>query len=704
MKRVLVLLPMVIVCMGLTVLTVGALQASERKPWSPDDLWKLKRVGDPEISPDGKWIAYVVTATDFEENRRNSDIWIVLCDGGTPRRMTTSEKRDSHPRWSPDGKVIAFLSSRDEGMQIYLLPVSGGEARKLTDFPGGVGDMMWMPDGSGFVFTGRVYPDCPDLDCVKERDEEKEKDKVSALVHEHLLYRHWDTYEDGKVEHLFYISTDGSGRRDLTPELKFDALTYWLASAGRDFDVSPDGAFLYFSGKQDDDQAVSYNEEIWRVSLEGGEVEKITDNPAADSHPRISPCGKYLAYRATRRPYYESDRYELMVVELPGGIPRSLTKDFDRSVGSLFWSRDGKRLFFEAEDTADINLFRVERKGGKIETVIGGSEETGRGYHLSVDAGPKDEFFVYLYRPMQHYYEIFRCNSKGKKVKKITGVNDDVYGEHHFPDAEEFWYEGAGGAKVHGFLVKPKDFDSGKKYPMMVRIHGGPQQMFGYAYRTEYAVFSGAGYAVFFCNPRGSTGYGQEFCDGIRGDWGGKVIEDIKLGVRTVLGNNPWIDGTKVGAWGGSFGGFVCNWLQGHNEDGMFSALVSHAGEADQWSSYGSTEELWFPEWELLGTPWDNSELYDELSPIRYANRFSTPHLIIHGELDFRVPITGGEQMFTALQRRGVPSKMIRFPDENHWILTPHNQRFWYASILEWFDLWLKHGGKEKGEEDTEMM
>jgi dipeptidyl aminopeptidase/acylaminoacyl peptidase len=688
-----------IITLSILLVTVSAgLHASEKKPWTADDLWKLKRLGDPQLSPDGKWIAYVLSITDFEKDRSNSDIWLIPADGGAPRRMTTSEKGDYNPRWSPCGTTIAFLSSRDGDPQIYLLPLHGGEARKSTDFPGGIGDMIWTHDGKGFIFTGRVYPDCPDFDCVTKRDEEKEEEKVTAMVHKRLLYRHWDTYEDGKAQHLFYVELEDGEPRDLTPGLEFDALTYWLASAGRDFDLSPDGAMLYFSGKQDDDQAVSYNEEIWRVPLEGGEIERVTDNPAADSHPRISPDGRYLAYRATRRPYYESDRYELMVMELPSGEPKSLTAGFDRSVGSFFWSHDGKALYFVAEDMANIDLFKVAAAGGKVTRIIGGWGEGERGYHLSVQAGPKDKFFIYRYRPMVHYYEIFRCNGKGKNVRQLTDVNGDIYAEHHFPDAEGFWFPGAEGADVNGFLVKPMDFDPGRKYPMLVRIHGGPQQMFGYAYRTEYALFSGAGYAVFFCNPRGSTGYGQAFCDGIRGDWGGKVIEDIRAGVRFVLENYEWVDPEKVGAWGGSFGGFVCNWLQGHNEDDMFSVLVSHAGEADQWSSYGSTEELWFPEWELLGTPWDNPELYDELSPIRYAKNFSTPHLIIHGDLDYRVPVTGGEQMFTALQRRGVPSKMIRFPDEDHWIMKPHNASFWYASILDWFDQWLIRGGAEKEE------
>ncbi len=479
------------------------------KAFTPEDLHKLRRLGDVQLSFDGDWIAYVVTIIDFEEDKSNSDIWIVSSDGGTPRRMTTSEKGDNHPRWSPDGTAIAFISSREEAPQIHILPIDGGEARKVTDFPGGVGDVAWMPDGSGFIFTGRVYLDCPDLECVTKRDEEKEKKKISAMVHERLMYRHWNSYDDGKVQHLFHIPVTGGEPRDLTPELEFDALTYWLASAGRDFDLAPDGAVVYFAGKQDEDQAVSYNEEIYRVPVAGGPVENVTDNPAADSHPRVSPSGKYLAYRATRRPGYESDRYELMVMELPAGEPRSITRDFDRSVGTFFWSHREEKLYFQAEDWGDINLFSVPRGGGEIETVVGGAGGTGHGYHLDVQAGPKEKFFVYRYRPMTHYYEIFRCNQKGKKVKQLTDLNADIYREYHFPDAERFWFEGSGGKPVHGFLVKPMDFDPERSYPLMVRVHGGPQQMFGYAFRPEYTFFSGANFAVFFCNPRGSTGYGK---------------------------------------------------------------------------------------------------------------------------------------------------------------------------------------------------
>jgi dipeptidyl aminopeptidase/acylaminoacyl peptidase len=682
-----------IVCVGILA-AFSASGAAERKPLTPGDIWKLKAVGEPQLSPDGRWIAYALTVTDFEKNSRNADIWLVPSGGGEPRRLTTSEKRDDTPAWSPDGGTLAFISSRDGDPQIYALSLAGGEARRVTDFPGGVEDMIWTPDGKGFVFAARTYLDCRDLDCVAKKDKEKEESKVGAKVHEHLLYRHWDAYEDGKVQHLFYTAVEGGEPRDLTSDLKFDALTFWLASVGRDFEVSPDGTMLYFSGKQAEAQAVSYNEEVWCMPLAGDEVKRITTNPAADTHPRVSPDGRYLAYRATRRPGYESDRAELVLMDLPEGEPRSLTAEFDRSVGEFFWAADGKSIYFEAEDRGDVDLFVVPVKGGAVRTVIG-PEAAGRGFHSDVAAGPKEAFFVYRHRPLAHTYEIFRCDRTGGNPKQITFANREFYDTFFVPQAaEEYRWKGPDGADVQGWLIKPMNFDPGKKYPMMVRVHGGPQQMWAVAYRTEFALFPGAGYAVFFCNPRGSLGYGQKFCDDIRGDWGGTVVEDLKAGVRTVLEKNPWIDAKRVGAWGDSYGGFFCNWLQGHNEDGMFAVLVSHAGDAEEWSSYGSTDELWFPEWDLTGTPWDEPDVYDRLSPIRYAKHFATPHLFTHGDLDYRVPITGGETMFTALQRLGIPSKMIRFTDEGHWILKPQNAEFWYRSVLDWFDRWLKEEKK----------
>ncbi len=671
---------------------VSGFARDDAKPWTPEDIWKLKRVGAPALSPDGALVAYQVSETNFKKNWSRTHIRVVGSDGVGDRRVTWATKgSDSHPVWSPDGQTLAFLSTRHEGTQIHLLPFEdGGEAHRLFAFPGGVGDFMFTPDGSALIFTARTWPECGhDLACIRKLDRAKKAKKVTAMLHEHLLYRHWDAYEDGKVQHLFRYPLRGGSVVDLTPDLKWDALTFWLASMGREFDVSPDGRWVYFSGNQDEDQAVSYDYQIYRVPVAGGPVEVVTENPASDMLPRVSPDGKTLAWRASRRPGYESDRYELMVRPIGGGEPRSLTADLDQSVAAITWGPKSKVLYFSAEAKGDINLYKVRRSGGEITPVLDG-EKTGRGYHVASTLSPDGDFFVYMYRTIDRYYEIFRADAKGRSPRPITRVNADLYRAHHFPTAEDVWFEGAEGAKVHGFVIKPKDYDPAKKYPMMVRVHGGPQQMFGYAFRHEFALFSGAGYFVFFCNPRGSTGYGQEFTDRVRADWGGKPIEDLKAGVRHVLAEYPAVDAAKVGAWGGSYGGYVVNWIQGHNEDGLFAALVAHAGGADRWAAYGNTEELWFPEWEMLGPPWERPDIADKWSPIRYAKNFGTPQLITHGDLDYRVRVTGGEVMFTALQRLGVPSKMIRFPDEDHWIVKPHNKQYWYRSILEWFDDWLK--------------
>lgn len=669
----------------------------EKKPFTPDQLSLMKSVGQPALSPDGQWVAYRISETLFAKNKRLSHLWLVPSKGGKSRQLTRGAKSCTSPVWTPDGKSLAFQSGREKGNQIYLLPmVGGGEARKLTNFPGGIDEFVFTPDGKGIVFAARTYLDCgAKLACIRRKDAAKKADKVTAMVHEHLMYRHWDTYEDGKVQHLFHMPlTDGkkpATPRDLTPKLEWDALCFWLMSAGREFDISPDSKWVVFSGTQEKDQAVSYNHEIFRVAIAGGKVEKLTENPASDMLPRFSPDGDKIAYRASRRAGYESDRYEVTVLDLQTREVTSLTPDLDRSVSRLYWAPDGDRVFFEAEDKGDVNLYAVDSEGGDVEGILNG-EKTGRGYHLATQIDSKERFFVFLYRTIDRMYEVYRCKSNGKKPKALTAVNKKLYDTYHVPGATDVWFEGAEGAKVHGFLVEPKDYVPGKKYPMMVRVHGGPQQMFGYAFRYEFTVFSSAGYFVLFMNPRGSTGYGQAFTDGVRADWGGKPIDDLKAGVAHVLENNPDIDKDRVGAWGGSYGGYVCNWLQGHNEDKMFAALVSHAGGADRWVDWGTTEELWFPEWEMKGPPWENPDLIEKWSPIRYAKNFNTPHLLTHGDLDYRVRVTGGETMFSALQRRGVPSKMIRFPDENHWIMQPHNQRFWYQSILDWFEQWLKPG------------
>jgi dipeptidyl aminopeptidase/acylaminoacyl peptidase len=670
------------------------------KPFTPKEIAAIDVVREPAISPDGKWVAYKITRTRFERNRRHSQILVVPATGGESEAVTSGLGGDGHPTWTSDGTRLLFLSGRSGSKQLWMVPWNrGGEAIQLTDFPGGLNNYMVTPDGTGLVFAARTLLSCgADTKCITKADrkQRRKQRKISALVHEHLLYRHWDTYRDDKVQHLFYQPLRFDGQieagtvRDLTPTMEHDVLCFWLLSAGQDFVLSPDSKWLYFSGTQEQDQAVSYNHQIFRVPLAGGEVETMTDNPASDMLPRISPDGRLLAWRSSKRPGYESDRYELMLMDIKSREVTSLTADFDRSVGNLFWGHKGKLLYFEAENQGNVDLYSVSRKGGRPEPVMN-TDKTGRGYHLGARLSRRGDFFVYLYRTINQMYEVYRCKTDGSRPQALTAANKEIYDTVYVPPmAEEVWFNGVDKTPVQGFVIKPMNYESGKKYPLMVRIHGGPQQMFGYAFRYEFAVFASHGYFVFFCNPRGSTGYGQAFTDGVRGDWGGKPIDDLKAGVRHVLDTYTDIDARRVGAWGGSYGGYVVNWLQGHNDDKLFTAFVSHAGGADRWSAYGTTEELWFPEWEMFGPPWENPELMDKLSPIRYAKHFATPQLITHGDLDFRVRVTGGEAMFTALQRQKVPSKMIRFPDENHWIMKPENQRYWYAEILSWFDHWLK--------------
>ena len=666
------------------------------EPYTPMKSIDVMGVSSPEVSPDGKFVAYVLSNRNYDQNSSASDIYLLdlATKGSKPLRLTTNGKHNGSPCWSPDSKKLAFISDRcdDLGRQIYVLPISGpGEAVRVTEFPGGVEDFIYASDGKSIVLVGRVYPDNISLETVASRDSIKENEKMHAKVHEALMYRHWDTYWDGKVTHLFRMDIGDNSLSDITPELKYDALNYWLMSAGREFSISPDSRWVYFSCNQDKDQAVSYNSEVYRVPLSGGEIELISKNTAADNLPCPSPDGKYLAWRATERPGYESDKYSLVLLDLQSNNLTKLTGSFDRSVGNIIWSPSSDRIYFEAENMGDVDIYSV--KVGSTEVVPVVSYETGAGhgyrFHTAILDG-KGRRFLYQYRPFEHMYEIAVYDSNKETVDLITDHNEKIFSENYIPVGEDVWFAGAGGTKIHGMIFKPIDFDPSKKYPMLVRIHGGPQQMFGRAFRHEYALFAGRGYVVFACNPRGSTGYGQQLTDEIRGDWGGKVIEDIKSGVRYVLANYSYVDKNGVVGWGGSFGGFACNWLAGHNEDNLFTALVSHAGDADQWGAYGSTEELWFPEWEMHGPPWESPDLYDELSPIRYAKDFNTPVLLTHGDLDWRVPVGGSEQMFTALQRQGVPSKFVRFPDEGHWILKPQNAVFWYQSILDWADKWCK--------------
>jgi dipeptidyl aminopeptidase/acylaminoacyl peptidase len=559
-----------------------------------------------------------------------------------------------------------------------MIPVGGGEAKKVSKISTGVSDMQVSPDGKWFAFASEVFPDCPDDDCNQKRNEEMEKGKVKAKIFDRLPYRVWNGWKDGKRNHLFVLSTDGGKPFDVTPG---DYDTPPIDLGGNwDYAFSPDSKEIAFTRNPDPMVVISTNNEVYVVPVTGGSARKFTENPANDCQPLYSPDGKYIAYLQMKRPGFEADQKQLMLYEPSTSKLTNLTEGFDYSVNEVVWSPDSKTIYFNADDKGNESIFRLALSTRKIEPLI------NKGYNHSIRLTPDGKTLVFLKEAINQPAEVYRMDSDGKNLKRLTSLNDDRLTRLDLNPKEDFWYEGAGATKIHGFLVKPPAFDASKKYPMILLVHGGPQGQWGdqFHYRWNAQMFASRGYVVVLINPRGSTGYGQHLTDEISGDWGGKVYEDLMKGVDYVLKAYPFIDGSRMAAAGASYGGYMINWMAGHTD--RFRCLVSHDGVSHPMSMYGTTEELWFPEWEFGGTPYKNPELYQKWSPLAYASQFKTPMLVVHGQQDFRVDVSEGFQVFTALQRLGVKSKMLYFPDEGHFVTKPANAELWYKTVLDWVD------------------
>jgi dipeptidyl aminopeptidase/acylaminoacyl peptidase len=663
-------------------LALAGVLVAQKKPFDAEALWKLARLSDPQLSPDGKAVAFVVEIPDVAANTRPRHIYTIPLEGGEPRRLTTEGSLNERPRWSPDGKRLAWVSNRSGAQQVWLMDADGRNARQVTKLATEVSGVLFSPDGKNLVFVSSVYPDCKDEACNEQRLEQAKKGKVQARVYTGLLYRHWNKWDDGRRDHIFVVPTDGGAPRDLTPG-PHDAPAYEL-QAPDGYALSPDGKELVFTRNPDENPAMSTNYELYVVPLEGGEPKKITSNPAADTSPAYSPDGRYIAYRAQFRAGFESDRWRLMLYDRKSETAANLTESFDRWVSSIAWAPDSSRLFFTAEDRGREPIFTIPAAGGAVRIAIGGNAYLG-----DVQLTRDGKTMIYTGHSGSSPVEIFRAASTGGAAVRLTHLNDTVLAAHQLTPLEEVWHEGAEGHKIQGLVVKPPAFDPQKRYPLLVLIHGGPQGAWGesWSYRWNAQVFAGAGYVVFMSNPRGSTGFGQAFLDQISGDWGGKVYQDLMFGVD-YMAAQPYVDAVRVAAAGGSYGGYMVNWLLGHTD--RFKALISHAGVYDLRSMAGETEELWFVHWEFKGMPWDNPEMYQKWSPSLFAGEFKTPTLVIHGEQDYRVPYGQGLQLFTALQMKKVPSKLLLYPDEGHWILKPQNSLLWYRTFLAWLQEWVK--------------
>lgn len=665
-----------ILVIGLMIFSAAV--AQQKRPITFDDLITMGRVSDPQVSPDGKTVAFVVTKFDKAANTSNSNIYVVPVAGGPIRQLTNASRSNSNPRWTPDGGTIAFVSTRDGESQIWTIPVAGGEAKKVSEISTEASGMILSPDGKWFAFSSDVYPDSPDGAASLARMEAEGKTKVKAKIFTHLTYRVWNSWKDEKRSHVFVMPFSGGKATDVTPG---DYDTPPIDLGGRwDYDFSPDGKELVYTRNTDPMVAISTNNDLFVVSVAGGAAKRITDNPANDSQPLYSPDGNYIAYRAMRRPGFEADRRELVLSNRVTGERTNLTEQFDYSVDDVAWSADSKSLYVTADNKGSVSIFRISVPGKKIETVI------DKGYNHDLAPTSDGKVMVFIRETINTPAELYRIDISGKNLRQLTQINTEHAAVLDMNPLEDFWFEGAEGTKVHGWIVKPPSFNAGKRYPVVYLVHGGPQGQWGdeFHYRWNAQMFASRGYVVLMVNPRGSTGYGQKFTDEISKDWGGKAYVDLMNGLDYALKNYPFMDSTRVAAAGASYGGYMMNWIGSHT--GRFRCIVSHDGVFNPKSMYGTTEELWFPEWEFGGTPYQHPDLFDRWSPLNAAANFKTPTLVIHGQQDFRVDVSEGFQLFTALQRQGVKSKMLYFPDEGHFVTKPQNAELWYKTVLDWID------------------
>lgn len=651
------------------------------RPLEFDDLLRARRISEPAISPDSRWVAFVETTYDLETCLPLSDIYLVPLAGGEIRSLTSGGKGNSRPMFTPDGSSLVFASRRSGTRQFYMLPLTGGgEALQLTAYRAGTGGGVLSPDGRYLLFQADVLVDSAS---VKFKDGTSE---VRARVIDCLLFRHWNSWRNGQYSHLFIKRLKGGDPAlDLTPG-RVDCPPISLGSSF-DYAASPDGRHVYYVANRDPVVAVSTNNDIWRVNPDGKDLRKITANPANDNLVALDPGGKYLAFRAMERPRFESDRSCLWLRNLENGEAINLTEQLDRSVGDVVWDPRGKYIYFTAEDEGKTAIFRVNASWNKKREII---RLTDQRSYSSLRIAPDGKTLVALRESFHEPAELVALSPDGKSERSLTRLNETVFSSVEMHPAESFRFPAEDGVMVQGFLIRPPGFDPGEKYPLIYLIHGGPQGAWTekFHYRWNAQMWASWGYVVVLVNPRGSTGYGQRFTDEITGDWGGRCFRDLMQGLDYVIETYGFIEAERLAAAGASFGGYMINWINGHTD--RFKALVCHAGVFNNESMYAATEELWFPEWEFGGTPWENPSLHRLWSPHRYAENFKTPTLVIHGELDFRVPVEQGLNAFTTLQRKGIDSKLLCFPNEGHWVGNARNSRLWHETIRDWLDSYLK--------------
>lgn len=660
--------------------------------FTPEDLVVLKRVSDPQVSPDGRYVAFVQRETDLQANKGRTSVWVLdltRADKASLQRLTALKDNASSPRWAPEGRTLYFLSAHSGTAQVWRLVLGDGEARRVTDYPLDVGSLKVSPRGDVLALSMEVFPDCASLACTQERLAARSRDKATGRSYDRLFMRHWDTWSTGTRSHLFSVRLGADGTAGAPVDLSrgLDADIPGKPFGGdEDFAFSPDGGSLVFSARiAGTTEPWSTNFDLFQAPADGSAapVNLTADNPAWDAQPVFLANGD-LAWLAQERPGFESDRFHIVLKSARGGAVRSLTGGWDRSVARLGATPDGRSLLATVDELGQRKLYRVDPKTGTPRELVGAGEVNGYSATRAIvviaraDLGGADD--------------LYSVALQGGAPRRLTDVNHELLAARRLSEFEQFSFRGWNDETVYGYVVKPYPFEPGKRYPTAFLVHGGPQVSMQniWTYRWNAQTFAGAGYAVVMIDFHGSPGYGQAFTDSISRDWGGKPLVDLQKGLAAALVKYPWLDGERICALGASYGGFMMNWIEG-NWPERFRCIVNHDGVFDQRMMYYATEELWFPEWEFGAPYYENPQGYERFNPADFVSRWRTPMLVIHGEQDFRIPHSQGIGAFTALQRRGIESKLLVFPDENHWVLKPANSLQWYHTVLGWLDAHLKN-------------
>jgi dipeptidyl aminopeptidase/acylaminoacyl peptidase len=688
--------------MKVTTLALAAAMAASSaaamaapRGFTVEDMVAMDRVGTPVVSPDGSRIVYTVRSTDVARNKGHTDLYLVDLKAAkpAPQRLTADAASSTDPEWSGKGDAIYFLSSRSGSSQVWRLPLQGakaGEPVRVTDLPLDVDNFRVSPTGERIALSMAVFRDCADLACTKARMDAKAKDKATGMVYDRLFVRHWDTWADGRNAVLYSLPLDASGKASGTPTSLSGTLDGDVPSKPfgdrEEYRFSPDGKAIVFSvriaGKT---EAWSTNFDLYTVPAAGGQAPRnlTADNPAWDAKGTFSPDGRTLAYLAMARPGFEADRYQVMLMDVASGAKRKLAADWDRSAGGLQWSADGKSLVVDAEDIGQHRLFSIDTASGKV-TPLTGKGAVG-GYDL------RGGTLAYTQANLAAGAQLYAVKAGSANPIQLTTLNTERLADVRWGESEQFSFKGANGDTVYGHVMKPWNYEPGKQYPVAFIVHGGPQGSFGnsWSYRWNPQTYAGAGYAAVFIDFHGSTGYGQKFTDAISGDWGGKPLEDLQKGLAAAAAKYPWLDRSRACALGASYGGYMMNWIQGNWSDG-FKCIVNHDGVFDTRGMAFSTEEQWFTDWESGGSYFTVPQNHEKFNPVLFVNNWKTPMLVVQGDLDFRIPTAQGLSAFTALQRKGIESKLLVFPDENHWVLKPANSLLWHHTVIDWLDHHLK--------------